>query len=441
MVSEPPKVFISYSHDSPEHVQRLLRLANRLREDGIDCMIDQYVVVPENGWRLWTERQIEASDFVLMVCTETYFRRVRGDDEEFGKGLGVRWEGRLIYRALYRDRGSNTKFIPVLFETSDSLHIPGPVLDTNFYLFQTEEEYEDLYRRLTNQPRINKPKLGQRRSLPSHERKSEGTSNQTKGSVGEPTRALLHPKQSITEVQNLQTTIQQPMPTDFKARIFVSHSSKDKPFVGKLVEALKKHLLDIWVDEHEIKVGDSLVGKISEALKDADYLVIVLSQASVSSRWVEQELNAALTNQISGKGVVLPVLLEDCELPMLLRDRLYADFRADFDVGLQALLAAFEHEGESTVDVGASEPTTAAPASITPTRLRENLQGLLSDRMSRTEVSRLWYAVLETRMEDEMGQRPKSDCVIELLEQAKNRNKLPRLTEELRKIRPDLSDP
>src|SRR6516162_9728741 len=132
---------------------------------------------------------------------------------------------------------------------------------------------------------------------------------------------------------------QQPMPTDSK--IFVSHSSKDKPFVRKLVEALKKHLLNVWVDEAGLKVGDSLVGKISQALKDADYLVIVLSQASVSSRWVEQELNAALTNQISGKGIVLPVLLEDCELPMLLRDRLYADFRTDFNVGLQTLLAGF----------------------------------------------------------------------------------------------------
>jgi hypothetical protein len=87
------------------------------------------------------------------------------------------------------------------------------------------------------------------------------------------------------------------------------------------------------------------------------------------------------------------------------------------------------------------ESTTGAPASITPARLRENLQRLLIDRMSRTEVGRLWYAVLETRMDDEMGQRPKSDCVIELLEQAKSRNKLPRVTEELRKIRPDLADP
>jgi hypothetical protein len=327
-----------------------------------------------------------------------------------------------------------------LFEWGDSLHIPDRVRDTNSYRVQTEDGYEDLYRRLTNQPRI-KPKLGQRRSLPPRERKSEGTVDQKKGSVGESTSALLHPKQSITEGPNLQIRIQQPMPTDSKVRVFVSHSGKDKPFVRKLVEALKKHLLDIWVDEHEIKVGDSLMVKISGALKDVDYLVIVLSQASVSSRWVEQELNAALTNHISGKGIVLPVLLEDCELPMLLRDRLYVDFRADFNVGLQALLAALEHEGESAVDVAPSEPTIAAPASITPARLRENLQGLLSDRMSRTEVGRLWYAVLEARMDDEMGQRPKSDCVIELLEQATSRNKLPRLTEELRKIRSDLADP
>src|ERR1700722_1713375 len=122
MASDPPKVLLSYSHDSPEHQQRVLMLANRLRADGVDCMIDQYIVVPAVGWTLWMEKQIEASDFVLMVCTETYFRRVR-DDEESGKGLGVRWEGRLIYRALYEDDRSNTKYIPVLFETGDSVYI------------------------------------------------------------------------------------------------------------------------------------------------------------------------------------------------------------------------------------------------------------------------------------------------------------------------------
>ena len=42
MAPEPPKVFISYSHDSTEHAERVLELSNRLRRDGVDCMIDQY---------------------------------------------------------------------------------------------------------------------------------------------------------------------------------------------------------------------------------------------------------------------------------------------------------------------------------------------------------------------------------------------------------------
>jgi SEFIR domain len=50
MASESPKVFISYSHDSPEHEQRVLELAERLRADGINCTIDQYVVAPAEGW-------------------------------------------------------------------------------------------------------------------------------------------------------------------------------------------------------------------------------------------------------------------------------------------------------------------------------------------------------------------------------------------------------
>jgi hypothetical protein len=87
MVSEPPKVLISFSHDSPEHEHRLLELANRLRGGGIDCNIDLYVLVPEEGWPLGMERQIRDSNFVLMVCTETYLKRVLGEEQP-GKGLG-----------------------------------------------------------------------------------------------------------------------------------------------------------------------------------------------------------------------------------------------------------------------------------------------------------------------------------------------------------------
>ena len=69
---EAPKVFISYTHDSVEHMDRVLALSDRLRVEGIDCRIDQYEQSPAEEWPLWCDRQVEKSDFVLVVCTETH---------------------------------------------------------------------------------------------------------------------------------------------------------------------------------------------------------------------------------------------------------------------------------------------------------------------------------------------------------------------------------
>ncbi len=72
-----PRVFISYGHDSQEHKDRVLELADQLREDGIDCTIDQYEEWPAEGWQRWMLNQVEAATFVLVACTEQYDRRFR----------------------------------------------------------------------------------------------------------------------------------------------------------------------------------------------------------------------------------------------------------------------------------------------------------------------------------------------------------------------------
>src|SRR5690349_4683158 len=123
MAYSSPRVLISYSHDSPEHKDRVLALSNGLREDGIECTIGQYLLVPPEGWPRWMEKQIRESDFVLMVCTETYYRRVLGE-EDAGRGRGVRWEGHLIYEAIYQAGTQNTKFIPVVLEAEGAQWIP-----------------------------------------------------------------------------------------------------------------------------------------------------------------------------------------------------------------------------------------------------------------------------------------------------------------------------
>ena len=99
--------------------------------------------------------------------------------------------------------------------------------------------------------------------------------------------------------------------------------------------------LRIWYDRWEIKVGDSIVDKINEGLGTADYLVIVLSQASVDSPWVREELNAATIRRINEGGAhILPVLVQSCAIPPLLSHLRYADFRASWETGLHDLLAA-----------------------------------------------------------------------------------------------------
>jgi len=111
-----PQIFISYSHDSADHDKRVVTFAERLLTDGIEVVLDQFVEPgsPPHGWPQWMDRQIENADFVLIVCTKTYLRKVKGR-EQAGRGHGVLWEGNLIYQHIYNAGAQNSKFIPVLY--------------------------------------------------------------------------------------------------------------------------------------------------------------------------------------------------------------------------------------------------------------------------------------------------------------------------------------
>jgi SEFIR domain len=168
-IFDRPKIFISYSHDSKEHKERVFALANHLRDKGIDCNIDQYELSPPEGWHRWMVNQVEKADYVLVVCTQIYDQRFRGN-EETGKGKGVTWEGGIIIQELYDAQGENLKFIPVTFTPDDSEHIPIPLRSVTFYSLDTLDGYELLRRHLTNQHLTPRPELGSIESLPPRER-------------------------------------------------------------------------------------------------------------------------------------------------------------------------------------------------------------------------------------------------------------------------------
>lgn len=112
--------------------------------------------------------------------------------------------------------------------------------------------------------------------------------------------------------------------------IFISYSHQDKPFAKKLARDLQHQSVDVWIDEGEIKLGDSLIRKIEDGINSMDYVAVVLSPESVESSWVQKEVEIAMTQEINGKRViVLPLLYKDCNMPTFLQDKFYADFRLE----------------------------------------------------------------------------------------------------------------
>lgn len=127
--------------------------------------------------------------------------------------------------------------------------------------------------------------------------------------------------------------------------IFLSHNHRDRTFARELAEALRSHGFKVWLDEAELQVGDSLFSKIELAIRECTYLGVILSPHSVSSPWVQREVNMALSEEIHGKKIkVLPLLKEECDIPGFLAEKLYADFTTSFESGLSVLLRRLNND-------------------------------------------------------------------------------------------------
>lgn len=109
--------------------------------------------------------------------------------------------------------------------------------------------------------------------------------------------------------------------------IFLSHSHADKPFARRLAADLRAVGHDVWIDEAEIDIGDSLIQKIREGLDSVDYVAAILSANSIESEWVKKELEIASNREIDEKRVVvLPLMVEKVALPGFLKGKFYGDF-------------------------------------------------------------------------------------------------------------------
>jgi len=122
-------------------------------------------------------------------------------------------------------------------------------------------------------------------------------------------------------------------------KVFVSHASEDKVrFVLSFAEKLRQKGIDAWLDKWEMLPGDSLVDKIfEEGIKESKTVIVVLSKFSVEKPWVRKELNAAVMKHINTGCKLIPIVLDECNIPEVLKATVWeridnlADYQSEFD--------------------------------------------------------------------------------------------------------------
>jgi hypothetical protein len=93
---------------------------------------------------------------------------------------------------------------------------------------------------------------------------------------------------------------------------FISYSSKDQGFAERLHADLQAQKLRVWFAPEDLKIGDRFQERIEESIRLYDKVMIVLSEASVQSRWVEREVNAAREREErENRTVLFPIRIDE----------------------------------------------------------------------------------------------------------------------------------
>lgn len=157
-------------------------------------------------------------------------------------------------------------------------------------------------------------------------------------SQGVPEASLLSAIRS--SVSALLSTMQKREPT-----VFLSYAHADAALVQQVADRLSQSGVRVWLDRMLLP-GSNWMQEIERELSAADFVAFFISRHSVGNGWAKQELQIALHRQVSGEGgaVILPVILEDADVPPLLRQYQWIDLRGgNVEEGVRQLVDAIYH--------------------------------------------------------------------------------------------------
>ena len=101
-----------------------------------------------------------------------------------------------------------------------------------------------------------------------------------------------------------------------KPDLFLSHSARDRDFVWRLAEDLAFCEVDSWLDQWELRLGESLHDVIGDALAASRFVAIVIGPQFATSRWATDEMKQALARERrESRTIVIPVVAADASIP------------------------------------------------------------------------------------------------------------------------------
>jgi TIR domain len=126
--------------------------------------------------------------------------------------------------------------------------------------------------------------------------------------------------------------------------VFLSYARSDADMADRIAADLKAEGINVWLDRDRLRPGESWAEQIESAISKADFLLVLISRASLDSKWVRTEYQAAFRSARETGGTrVIPVLLENVsELPPFLAQIQYADFSKSYYAGIRSLLRALQ---------------------------------------------------------------------------------------------------
>lgn len=124
-----------------------------------------------------------------------------------------------------------------------------------------------------------------------------------------------------------------------KPDIFISHSSRDKAAASNLAATLNFCAIDVWLDDWELEVGQSLTDEIAKAMDDSRFIAILITENYNKTVWTKTEYKKALAReQKENKTVMLPLIVGEAQIPDFLEDKIYIDLRTEYFSGITKLV-------------------------------------------------------------------------------------------------------